>query len=369
MRISCCAGKGRLIGRAPIDKNPFHDVNRLDLALLINADFLQIVQEPAFGRPEPPRCLLHQGGHRLMPGTRRLRVDFDGLAKAANEPLQIGLDGGLRPGRCSWRAHASRTRMEDCRAHLVSQAGRNVGGLHPAKVFPFGENLHSGAAFLTNPRINGPLLQFLGHGLVLRLRRTGRTGRSIEACCVEVPCQPVRPPPRCCLGRESSTTACSRRSTSIPGRRRRIRRTPSCRLEAGAASPPAPRPCVSRRKRPGRVAACAAQPGSRKLAPRNPFVESHVNASMEQETPPKDQQLSGGRSSSSSGAGAGRRMTVSGSALTRLESQLLLLDNLQERLPLDDETLPMRKLDPPSWQAAVLPDHPPQDPRGNQECR
>ncbi len=100
-----------LIGQLPLDrapspgKGPFHQVDRVDLPLVVDADLLQVVQQACLGGPNAARRLMQQGKQRLLPRLGTVGVQFQRGLQPADQAVDVQLDcrthagGKLRRGQ------------------------------------------------------------------------------------------------------------------------------------------------------------------------------------------------------------------------------------------------------------------------------
>ena len=158
-------------------EQPAHRLEAEDLALVIQADVLQVVEQPPLGRPEPSGGLAEQGRQRRDPEAGLALLDEERLLQSHREPSDrrpgrgpLGLTR-VRPG-----PHR-RPRPEDRRADGIPALGGRPrprrqpmeSGTHPGVPRPTSVDAAAGGS--------DPSARLDGH---LRFRRAGRPGRGEE---------------------------------------------------------------------------------------------------------------------------------------------------------------------------------------------
>ena len=93
------AGKRPLHAPPSQREGPFHHVHRVDFPLMIDADLLQVVQQPGLRSPDSARGLTRQGQEKFLPRVRVGLLDLQGRQQAMHQAAHVGLQARFGPGR------------------------------------------------------------------------------------------------------------------------------------------------------------------------------------------------------------------------------------------------------------------------------
>ena len=98
---------------------------------LIDADLLQVVQQPGLDRPQAPRRLMGQGQQGLAPGPRLLVFDAQGRLQAIDQSMHFFPQGGRRFRGPLARGPELGPRAADGGPRQVAAGGLPPGPLRP----------------------------------------------------------------------------------------------------------------------------------------------------------------------------------------------------------------------------------------------
>ena len=85
--------------------HPLRHAYGVNLPLVVEADFLQVVEQPGLDGPYSPRCPMHQGKERPLPRLGILISDIQRRLKPTGQPVHVHADGGVCPADQLQQAH------------------------------------------------------------------------------------------------------------------------------------------------------------------------------------------------------------------------------------------------------------------------
>ena len=304
----------RMFQRPPAHREePAERLEPEDLALVVEADVLQVVEQPLLGGPEPRGGILQQGRQGPDPEAGLPFLHEQGLAKPDREPIERG------PGRCPLGLSGvrsglpGRSRPEDRRPDVVPPLARRPGPFGHFQRMTIGPAPHrSPARVRPDPESAGPIEPARRGG---RLGCAGRPGRGQECLAVNVPGQDgLDRTDRLDRGEDRRPRPPARRM-SARGRPPQTRRRPTRRTPAAAPGHPAGAPCgpPSNSARP--IASIRASSPAASIAPdSSDRATSHSTRPWNSRRQASVRTGPGSAPASSSGSGSAIRRAVSGQA-------------------------------------------------------